>query len=133
MDIVQILREDYQRFPVNQTYSIYEEDVFFQDPLNRFRGVERYQQMIAFLARWFAELKMDLHDIQRDGDLIRTEWTLRWRSPLPWRPKIAISGWSELQLNSSGLIASHIDYWHCSRWDVVQQHFWGRMREREKG
>ncbi len=129
MNIVQILREDYQRFPVNQTYDIYAENVFFQDPLNRFQGVERYKQMIAFLARWFADLKMDLHQIHQDGDLIRTEWTLRWRSPLPWQPKIAISGWSELQLNSAGLITSHVDYWRCSRWDVVGQHFGGRMRK----
>jgi hypothetical protein len=28
MDIIQILKEDYQRFPVNQTYSIYAKDVF---------------------------------------------------------------------------------------------------------
>jgi hypothetical protein len=124
MDIVQILREDYQRFPLNQTYSIYAEDVYFQDPLNRFQGVKRYREMIAFLEHWFADLKMDLHDIQQTGDLIKTEWTLSWRSPLPWQPQIAISGWSELQLNSAGLIMSHIDYWHCSRWDVLRQHFW---------
>lgn len=124
MEIVQILREDYQRFPLNQTYSIYAEDVYFQDPLNRFQGVERYREMISFLEHWFADLKMDLHDIQQTGDLIKTEWTLSWRSPLPWQPQIAISGWSELQLNSAGLIMSHIDYWRCSRWDVLRQHLW---------
>lgn len=122
-EILQILRDDYQRFPVDQTYSIYAPDVFFQDPLNQFRGVERYKEMIAFLSRWFADLDMELHDIQQLGDTIKTEWTLRWRSPLPWQPKIAISGWSELKLNEAGQIASHIDYWHCSRWDVVKQHF----------
>ena len=122
-DIVEILRADYQRFPDNQTYSIYAPDVFFQDPLNQFRGVDRYKQMIAFLSRWFADLDMELHDIQQLGDTIKTEWTLRWRSPLPWQPQIAISGWSELKLNEVGQIAAHIDYWHCSRWDVVKQHF----------
>lgn len=122
-EILQVLREDYQRFPVDQTYSIYAPDVFFQDPLNQFRGVERYKEMIAFLSRWFADLDMELHDIQQLEDTIKTEWTLRWRSPLPWQPKIAISGWSELKLNEAGQIASHIDYWHCSRWDVVKQHF----------
>ncbi|MBD1860985.1 MULTISPECIES: DUF2358 domain-containing protein [Trichocoleus] len=126
MDIVQVLREDYERFPVNQTYSIYAEKVFFQDPLNRFQGVERYKQMIAFLERWFADLKMDLHDIQQNGNSIRTEWTLKWRSPLPWQPRIAITGWSELQLDATGLIGSHVDHWHCSRWDVLRQHFWTR-------
>ena len=123
MDIIEILKQDYQRFPVDQTYSIYAEDVFFKDPLNEFRGIERYQQMIGFIGTWFLNLKLDLHDIRRDGDTIVTRWTLSWNTPLPWKPRISIPGWSELRLNSQGLIVSHIDYWNCSRLDVVKQHF----------
>lgn len=122
MNIIQILTEDYQRFPVDQTYSIYAEDVYFQDPLNKFTGVERYKQMIKFIKTWFIDTKMDLHGIQRLGDTIKTEWTLSWNSPLPWKPRIHISGWSELRLNSQGLIVSHIDYWNCSRLNVLRQH-----------
>ncbi|WP_017653138.1 DUF2358 domain-containing protein [Fortiea contorta] len=122
-DVIQILKQDYQRFPVNQTYSIYATDVYFQDPLNKFRGVDRYQQTIDFIQKWFLNPKMDLHDIQLLEDTIKTEWTLSWNTPLPWNPRISISGWSELRLNASGLIVSHIDYWHCSRLDVVKQHF----------
>ncbi len=136
MDIIEILKEDYQRFPVNQTYNIYAPDVYFQDPLNKFRGVKRYQdplnkfrgvkrykEMINFIQTWFLDPKMDLHNIQRLGDTIKTEWTLSWNTPLPWKPRISIPGWSELGLNSDGLIVSHIDYWNCSRLDVVKQHF----------
>ncbi|HIK05453.1 MAG TPA: DUF2358 domain-containing protein [Trichormus sp. M33_DOE_039] len=123
MDIIEILKQDYQRFPVNQTYSIYADDVYFQDPLNSFRGVERYQKMIKFIQTWFLNCRMDLHNIQQLGDTIKTEWTLSWNTPLPWKPPISISGWSELGLNSDGLINSHIDYWHCSRLDVLKQHF----------
>ncbi len=122
MDIIQILQQDYQRFPVNQTYSIYAQDVYFQDPLNKFRGVERYKQMIKFIETLFIHTKMDLHNIQRLGDTIKTEWTLSWNTPLPWKPRISIPGWSELRLNSVGLIVSHIDYWNCSRLDVLKQH-----------
>ncbi|MEH2313633.1 MAG: DUF2358 domain-containing protein [Nostoc sp.] len=123
MDIIEILKEDYQRFPVNQTYSIYTPDVYFQDPLNKFRGVKRYKQMINFIKTLFLNPKMDLHSIQRLGDTIKTEWTLSWNTPLPWKPRISIPGWSQLGLNSDGLIISHIDYWNCSRLDVVKQHF----------
>jgi hypothetical protein len=28
-----------------------------------------------------------------------------------------------LQLNDAGLICRHVDYWHCSKFAVVQQHF----------
>lgn len=123
MDIIKILQEDYQRFPLNQTYTIYAKDVYFQDPLNKFHGVERYKQMIKFIDTWFINTKMDLHDIQPLGETIKTEWTLSWNTPLPWKPRISIAGWSELKLNADGLIVSHIDYWHCSPLDVVKQHF----------
>jgi hypothetical protein len=122
IEIIEILKADYQRFPVNQTYDIYANDVYFQDPLNKFSGVKRYQEMIKFMQTWFLDIKMDLHNIQPLGDTIKTEWTLSWNTPLPWKPRIFISGWSELQLNNEGLIASHVDYWHCSPLDVVKQH-----------
>ena len=122
MDIIEILKDDYQRFPVNQTYDIYTENVYFKDPLNEFRGRDRYQKTIAFINTWFQNVKMDLHDIHRLGDTIHTEWTLNWTTPLPWRPPIAIPGRSELKLNEQEMIISHIDYWHCSRLDVIKQH-----------
>jgi hypothetical protein len=126
MDIIEILKEDYQRFPVNQTYTIYAPDVYFQDPLNKFSGVKRYKEMINFIQTWFLDPKMDLNNIQRLGDTIKTEWTLSWNTPLPWKPRISIPGWSELGLNSDGLIVSHIDYWNCSRLDVVKQHLFSK-------
>lgn len=130
MDIIAILKADYQRFPVNQTYNIYAENVYFQDPLNNFRGVKRYQKMIKFIQSWFLNCQMDLHDIQKLENTIKTEWTLSWNTPLPWKPRIAISGWSELKLNSEGLIVSHVDYWYCSPFDVIKQHF---FIKREQG
>ncbi len=46
MDIIQILKEDYQRFPLNQTYSIYAPEVYFQDAVFKFRGVELYKKTL---------------------------------------------------------------------------------------
>ncbi len=126
MNIINILKADYQRFPVNQTYSIYATDVYFQDPVNKFSGVQRYQQMINLITTWFSNPQMDLHKIELLDDTIHSEWTLSWNSPLPWKPRISISGRSELRLNSDNLIISHIDYWHCSRLDVLKQHLFFR-------
>ncbi|WP_413172910.1 DUF2358 domain-containing protein [Anabaena azotica] len=122
MDIIEILKADYQRFPVNQTYSIYAPNVYFQDAVFKFRGLELYKWMIKFIQTFFLNLQMDLHNIQQQEDTIKSDWTLSWNSPLPWKPRISISGWSELRLNPEGLIISHIDYWHCSRLDVLKQH-----------
>lgn len=123
MNIIEILKQDYQRFPENQTYSIYAANVYFQDPLNKFTGVERYKKMIKFIQTWFINCKMDVHDIKQDRNNIKTEWTLSWNSPLPWKPKISISGWSELSLDANNLICSHIDYWHTPPLEVVKQNF----------
>ncbi|MBE9197056.1 DUF2358 domain-containing protein [Synechocystis sp. LEGE 06083] len=121
--ILTILQRDYANFPWQQTLSIYDADVYFQDPLTQFRGLARYEKMIQFLARWFQSIDLQLHDIARVDREITTRWTLSWTSPLPWKPRIAISGRSELTLNEVELIISHIDYWECSPWNVVKQHF----------
>ncbi len=123
MDILEIIKADYQQFPKNQTYSLYAEDVYFKDPLNEFRGIKRYQTMIHFLNTWFKDIQLDLHNIYRDENTIHTEWTLNWTTPVPWQPRIAVPGRSELAFNEDNLIVSHIDYWHCSRWQVIKQHF----------
>jgi len=123
MDIIAILKEDYQKFPEDQTYSIYAEDVYFEDPVNKFRGGDRYQKMIDFFKKWFLDIQLDLHEINQSGNTIKTRWTLSWTAPVPWQPRMAIPGWSELKLNDAGLIASHIDYWDISRLDVLKQLF----------
>jgi hypothetical protein len=121
--ILTILQQDYANFPWHQTFSIYDPNVYFQDPLSQFRGLARYEKMIQFLGRWFQAIELQLHYIAQVEQEINTRWTLSWTSPLPWKPRIAISGRSELNLNEAGLIISHIDYWDCSPWDVVKQHF----------
>ena len=123
MNIVEALKTDYARFPEDQTYGLYAEDVFFKDPLTSFSGVARYRSMIHFIARWFKAVQMELHSIEQIGQRINTTWTLRWVAPMPWQPPMAISGRSELTLNNTGLIESHVDYWNCSRLDVLRQLF----------
>lgn len=121
--VLDVLQADYRRFPQAQTYTLYAEDVYFKDPLNEFRGVDRYRKMIGFIETWFIQPQLELHKIERSGNQVKTEWTLSWTTPLPWKPRIHIPGWSELVLNDRGLIISHIDYWKCTRFSVLQQHF----------
>ncbi len=123
MEIIEIIKQDYQYFPLNQTYSIYASDIYFKDPLNEFKGIERYQKMIGFMGNWFKKIQLDLHNIYLDGKTIHTKWTLNWTTPLPWNPRISIPGRSELKLNEDNLIVSHVDYWDCSGFDVIKQHF----------
>jgi Uncharacterized conserved protein (DUF2358) len=123
VDIITILREDYAKFPIDQSYQIYAEDVYFQDPLSKFRGLDRYKKTIAFIQNWFKEPRLELYEIDRLEQLITTRWSLSWNTPLPWYPRIEITGKSEMLLNEVELIISHIDYWDCAPFDVLKQHF----------
>ena len=123
VDIITILREDYAKFPIDQNYQIYAEDVYFQDPLSKFRGLNRYKKTIAFIQTWFKDPQLELYAIDRAKQLITTRWSLRWNTPLPWYPRIEITGRSEMLLNDLELIISHIDYWDCAPLDVLKQHF----------
>lgn len=48
MNLIDIIKEDYQKFPEDQTYAIYAENVHFKDPVYDFYGLKKYQEMIAF-------------------------------------------------------------------------------------
>ncbi|MEM6519525.1 MAG: DUF2358 domain-containing protein [Cyanobacteria bacterium P01_D01_bin.71] len=118
------IRQDYANFPEHQSYDLYAEDVYFRDPLNEFTGVNQYQEMIGFIARWFQRPQLDLHRLEQTGDsTFKTEWTLSWVTPVPWQPTITIPGWTEYRLNDAGQIIAHIDTWNCSRWNVLGQVF----------
>jgi hypothetical protein len=123
MDIVETLRRDYANFPHDQSYQIYAEDVYFQDPLTRFRGLDRYRQTIDFIRTWFKNPHLELYAIDRVDNLVTTRWSLSWNTPLPWRPRIEITGHSEMLVNECELIISHIDYWDCTPLDVLKQNF----------
>lgn len=127
-DLLEIIKADYQRFPENQTFEIYADDVYFKDPLNEFRGVKKYRQMIGFLSRFFQDIELQVHNIEREGTEIKSEWTLNMTSPLPWKPRISIPGWSELQVNQDNLISSHIDYWQVSPGNVLGQNFFSSQK-----
>lgn len=127
-DVLEILKADYQRFPKNQTFEIYAQNVYFKDPLNEFTGVQRYQKMIGFLSKFFSDIELELHELTRTENTIKTEWTLNMSPPLPWKPQLSIPGWSELTVNEDNLIIAHIDYWHISPWNVLRQNFFSSQK-----
>ncbi len=120
--IVEQIRDDYSHFPYDQSYELYAEDVYFKDPLNEFRGLTRYKWMIGLIKNLFSHHQLDLHDVSQPGpNQMVTRWTLSMTAPLPWQPRLSIPGRSELGLNKQGVIVSHVDYWDCSRLDVLRQ------------
>lgn len=95
--------------------SLYDPDVAFRDPLNRFRGAARYAANIAFLTSSpvFTKPALSLHDIWPVKDnIVRTRWTLAMTAGLPWKPRVAFTGTSDYVLNpETGLVSEHVDVW----------------------
>ncbi|OSX71459.1 hypothetical protein BU14_0532s0018 [Porphyra umbilicalis] len=76
-------------------WSIYTDDVLFEDPLNRFRGVRKYRANIGFLKDSFAfrNSAMFLHDTVAEEDAVVTRWTLAMTAAfLPWAPRVVFTG-----------------------------------------
>ena len=77
-------------------WSLYAEDVLFQDPLTRFRGMKKYQDNIQMLkdSPLFTGGKMDLHEVTVvDDTRVDTRWTLSMTfKPFPWQPRLLFTG-----------------------------------------
>jgi len=109
MNLVEIIKQDYQNFPHNQTYSIYADQVHFRDPIYNFYGTKKYQAMISFLSKWFKNLQLELYEIKQSETQIDTKWRMSWITPLPWQPSVAVTGRSELMIKDN-LVIGHYDY-----------------------
>ena len=100
--------------------SFYRDDVEFIDPLNSFRGVEKYQGNVDMLAGrnalgslLFRDAAIQLHNVEELADgRIQTRWTLRVTvKVLPWAPTPRFSGVSIYTLDQEGKIAKQEDFW----------------------
>jgi Uncharacterized conserved protein (DUF2358) len=88
MDLIEIVKADYQKFPEAQTYEIYDKNVYFKDPVFSFRGLDRYKLMIGFITTWFKALKLELHEIDRIDDTIKTRFTLEAAHLCGWLERV---------------------------------------------
>lgn len=110
------------------SYDIYSRDIFFQDPVNTFKGKLNYRIIfwtLRFHGRlFFTELFFDVHDIQADSpNTIRADWTVRGRLRLPWRSQLLFNGFSIYTFNHQGLIERHIDTWDRPPKEILKQFF----------
>lgn len=117
VDIPSLFSPDPPESQTQNETQIYSPDVTFEDPLNKFRGLKRYESNIAFLKNSpvFSKTTLTLHNLAYHStkpDTIRTRWTLSMRANLPWRPVISFTGQSDYVVDlASSTVTRHIDYW----------------------
>ena len=126
---IAVLKQDLPTlFQRDISYDIYSQDIFFQDPVNQFKGKFNYRIIfwtLRFHGRlFFTELFFDLHDVHQDSETtIRADWTVRGTLRLPWKPQLLFNGYSIYTFNDDALIFQHIDTWDRPPGEILRQ-FW---------
>jgi hypothetical protein len=113
-------------FEKDISYEIYTKDIYFQDPVNKFKGKLNYR-IIFWTLRFhgklfFTELYFDLHEVKQTAeDIILANWTVRGKLRLPWKANIFFNGYSTYKLTKEGLIYEHIDTWDRQPTEILKQ------------
>lgn len=125
--VITILEKDLPTlFEKDISYNIYTKDIYFQDPVNKFKGKFNYR-IIFWTLRFhgklfFTELYFDLHDVKQTAeDIILANWTVRGKLRLPWKANIFFNGYSTYKLTKEGLIYEHIDTWDRQPSEILKQ------------
>lgn len=125
--VVETLKQDLPTlFEKDISYKIYTNDIYFQDPVNRFKGKINYRIIfwtLRFHGRlFFSEIYFNLHDVSQTAeDIITANWTVRGILRVPWKARIFFNGYSTYKLNKDGLIYEHIDTWDRKPGDILKQ------------
>ena len=125
--VVKTLKEDLPTlFEKDISYNIYTQDIYFQDPVNKFKGKTNYR-IIFWTLRFhgqlfFTKIYFDLHEVyQTASDTIRANWTVRGILRVPWKARVFFNGYSTYKLNKDGLIYQHIDTWDRKPGEILKQ------------
>ncbi len=113
-------------FEKDISYEIYAKDIYFRDPVNKFKGKFNYHIIfwtLRFHARlFFTQIYFDLHDVSQTAqDTILANWTVRGVLRVPWKARIFFNGYSTYTLNKDGLIYNHIDTWDRKPSEILKQ------------
>jgi hypothetical protein len=126
---IETLKQDLPTlFEQDISYDIYTRDIYFQDPVNRFKWKFNYRIIfwtLRFHARlFFTEIYFDLHDVkQTEEQIIKAYWTVRGTLRLPWKSRIFFNGDSTYKLTQDGLIYNHLDTWDREPSEILKQFF----------
>ena len=128
-EVIETLQKDLPTLFVKDiSYEIYTNDIYFQDPVNRFKGKFNYRIIfwtLRFHGRlFFTEIFFDLHDVKQTAeDIITANWTVRGTLRLPWKARVLFNGDSTYKLTKEGLIYNHLDTWDRKPSEILKQFF----------
>ncbi len=127
--VIETLKQDLPTlFKKDISYDIYTQNIYFRDPVNKFKGKTNYHIIfwtLRFHARlFFTKIYFDLHEVYQSTQYtIMAKWTVRGVLRVPWKAQVFFNGDSTYKLNQDGLIYEHIDTWDRKPGEILQQFF----------
>ena len=127
--VIETLKQDLPTlFEKDISYDIYTKDIYFQDPVNTFKGKFNYRIIfwtLRFHAQlFFTEIYFDVHDVKQTAeDIITANWTVRGTLRLPWKARVFFNGDSTYRLTKDALIYNHLDTWDRKPSEILKQFF----------
>jgi hypothetical protein len=125
--VIETLKNDLPTlFEKDISYDIYTQDIYFRDPVNKFKYKFNYRIIfwtLRFHARlFFTQIYFDIHDVYQSAeDTILAKWTVRGVLRVPWKAKIFFNGYSNYKFNKDNLIYEHIDTWDRKPGEILRQ------------
>ncbi|OUL26481.1 hypothetical protein BV372_26780 [Nostoc sp. T09] len=125
--VIETLKNDLPTlFEKDISYDIYTQDIYFRDPVNKFKYKFNYRIIfwtLRFHARlFFTQISFDLHEVYQSAEnTILAKWTVRGVLRVPWKAKIFFNGYSNYKFNQDGLIYEHIDTWDRKPGKILRQ------------
>jgi len=96
-ELIKTLKHDLPTlFQQDISYDIYSPDIYFRDPVNKFKGKINYRIIfwtLRFHAQlFFTQIYFDLHEVhQADVDTILAKWTVRGILRVPWKARVFLT------------------------------------------
>ncbi|GAC1461250.1 MAG: hypothetical protein NVS2B14_07280 [Chamaesiphon sp.] len=113
-------------FEKDISHEIYTKDIYFQKPVNKFKGKINYR-IIFWTSRFhgqlfFRQIYFDLHEVYKTAEnTILAKWTVHGVLRVPWKARVFFNGYSTYKLNKDGLIYEHIDTWDRKPREILKQ------------
>ena len=93
---------------INEFDDIISEDIIFIDPFNNIKGIDAFKNIFYHMFKNIKEPKFFILDYSINSQRVFLKWKMTF---FAFKSLQTIEGMSELVLNDSGKVASHIDYW----------------------
>ena len=93
---------------INEFDDLVSSDIDFKDPFNNVKGVNAFKKIFYHMFENVKEPKFTIIDYSINKQRVFLKWKMTFKA---FKSIQTIEGMSELFLNNSGKVASHIDYW----------------------